>query len=405
MLACGLTFSFAPPGKAMRTRQLLARTASTIASAMLVAAVAACGASGSSQPSNMITVSDSQCGGTWHLAKPGWYTFQINNQGVDGAEVDLTNPASGAIYAETENTGPGTTTPMSLDVGSGKYAFLCLFSDSSPLAGPTVTVAGDVKGTPAILPVTYNDLIPLAKKYQADLEAGIKVLAGETDALQAAVESGNLTAAKKDWLTAHYQYETLGDAYGAFGRYDTEINGRADAVGVSSPHWTGFYRLEYGLWHGQSAAELTPVARTLDGDVHGLLTWWPSQQITLSDLGRRAHEQIENALEFLLSGHDDYGSGTTLASTVASIQASRTLLNLLKPLLIPRYAGLPQVYTDLEALESLLDKEHLPDGWWVPVSALPTQTRQQIDAACDQALQDLAPIASITEPRNTAHDF
>jgi iron uptake system component EfeO len=391
---------------AMRTKRLLARTVGTVAIAAVATTVAACsGPRGPSRPANVITVSDSQCGGAWHLTSPGWHTFQISNQGVDGAEVDLTNPANGAIYAEIENTGPGTTTAMSLDVGSGRYAFLCLFSDSSPLAGPTVTVAGDVKGTPAILPITYNDLIPLAKKYQATLEAGIKVLAGEADTLQAAVESGNLTAAKNDWLTAHLQYETLGDAYGAFGNYDTEINGRADAVGLASPQWTGFYRLEYGLWHGQSAAELTGVARTLDSNVHQLLTWWPSQQITLSDLGRRAHEQIENALEFLISGHDDYGSGTTLASTVASIQASRTLLNLLRPLLTPRYAGLPQVYADLDALQSLLEKEHLPDGWWVPVSALPPQTRQQIDAACDQALQDLAPIASITEPRNTANDF
>ena len=389
----------------MRTRQLLARTASTIASATLVAAVAACGASGSSRPSNMITVSDSQCGSTWHVAKPGWNTFQINNQGVNGAEVDLTDPANGAIYAEVENIGPGTVTPMSLDVGSGKYEFLCLFSDSSPMTGPAVTVAGDVKGTPAIAPITYNELIPLAKEYQADLEAGIKVLAGETDTLKAAVASGNLTAAKSDWLTAHLQYETLGDAYGAFGNYDTEIDGRADAVGVTSAQWTGFYRLEYGLWHGQSAAELTAVARTLDSDVHALLAWWPSQQITLSDLGRRAHEQIENALEFQLTGHDDYGSGTTLASTVASIQASRTLLNLLHPLLAARYSGLQQVYTDLDNLQARLEKEHLPSGWWVPVSSLPTQTREQIDAACDQALTDLAPVASITEPRNAAHDF
>jgi iron uptake system component EfeO len=406
MLTSARSFLVNTPWMAMRRKRLLVSVVGTVALTAVATTVAACsGSGGSSQAANMITVSDSKCGGAWHVAKPGWYTFQINNQGVDGAEVDLTNPANGAIYAELENTGPDTVTPMSLDLGSGKYAFLCLFSDSSPLAGPTVTVAGDVKGTPAILPITYNDLIPVAKKYQADLEAGIKVLAGETDALKAAVDSGNLTAAKRDWLTAHYQYETLGDAYGAFGDFDTEINGRADAVGVSSPKWTGFYRLEYGLWHGQSATELARVARTLDSDVHGLLAWWPSQQITLSDLGRRAHEQIENALQFLLSGHDDYGSGTTLASTVASIQASRTLLGLLQPLITPRYPRLPDVYTDLDTLQSLLEKEQLPSGWWVPVSALSTQTREQIDAACDQALQDLAPIASITEPRNTAHDF
>ena len=124
-----------------------------------------------------ITISSNQCGGTWPLARPGWHTFEINNQGTGGAEVDLVDPANGAIYAEIENTGPATINPMSLDVGSGKYALLCLFTDFNPLQGATVTVPGHAAGTPAIMPVTYNDLIPLAKKYQTEEETAIKVLA------------------------------------------------------------------------------------------------------------------------------------------------------------------------------------------------------------------------------------
>jgi iron uptake system EfeUOB component EfeO/EfeM len=174
---------------------------------------------------------------------------------------------------------------------------------------------------------------------------------------------------------------------------------------VSSPRWTGFYRLEYGLWHGQSANVLTPVAATLVKDVNALLAWWPTQQIPLSDVGLRTHEILENALEFQLTGHDDYGSGTTLATTLANIAGTRELLGLLRPLLVPRYPGLPAVYSGLSQLQSLLEKEKLPNGGWVPVSALPTSAREAIDAACGAVLQSLAPIASITEPRNTANDF
>jgi len=385
----------------MRTRRLLAA-----ASAVLAAALTACSSSGGGgQPSNVITVSSNRCGGTWHLAAPGWHTFEINNQSTGGGEIDLIDPATGAIYDEIENTGPGTITPMSLDVGSGRYAFLCLFDDFGPLPGPTVTVSGHAKGTPAILPITYNDLIPLAKEYQAETQAGITVLARETATLAAAVRGGNLETARRDWLTAHLQYETLGDAYDAFGTFDTEIDGRADSVGVSSPEWTGFYRLEYGLWHGQSLASLTTVADTLNSNVDALAAWWPTRQVPLSDLGRRAHEVIENALEFQLTGHDDYGSGTTLATTLANITASRQLLALLHPLLVPRYPGLAAVYAGLDNLQALLEKERLPNAWWVPVSQLPTAARQAIDAACGQLLQELAPIASITEPRNTVSDF
>jgi len=294
---------------------------------------------------------------------------------------------------------------MTVDVGSGRYAFLCLFEDYNPLQGAIVTVAGHTAGTPAILPITDIDIIPLAKAYQAYAETGLQVLARQTATLAADVRAGHLTAARRDWLTAHLQYQTLGAAYDSFGNYDDEIDGRADAVGVSSPQWTGFYRLEYGLWHGQSAPTLVPVADTLNRDADALLAWWPAQQITLLNVGLRTHEILENALEFQLTGHDDYGSGTTLATTLANIAGTRELLTLLHPLLAPRYPGLPSVYSGLALLQSLLEKEQLPNGRWVPVSALPVSSRQAIDAACGQVLQELAPIASIAEPRNTLHAF
>jgi iron uptake system component EfeO len=320
-------------------------------------------------PSNVITVSSNQCGGAWRLPGPGWHTIQVSNQGTGGAEIDLVNPANGAVYAEIENTGPGTVNPITIDFGSGKYALVCLFNDFSPLQGTTVTVAGHAAGTPAVRPVTYNDLIPFAKAYVTREEKAIKVLAAETATLTAAVHGGNLATARRDWLTAHLRYETLGDAYSAFGDFDTEIDGRADPTGVSSPRWTGFFRLEYGLWHGQSLASLGPVADTLNSYVKGLATWWPTQQVPLADLGRRAHEVIENALEFQLTGHDDYGSGTTLASTDAAITGSRVLLDLLHPLIAPRYPGLAGVYSGLSQLQSVLEKERLPNGWWVRVGA------------------------------------
>jgi iron uptake system component EfeO len=393
----------------MRSRRVLAPVAAGAVLTVFAAALTACSSGGQgaegAQSSTVIDVSASQCGAAWSVPGPGWHTIQVSNQGTEGAEIDLVDPANGAVYAEIENTGPGTVNPISIDFGSGKYALVCLFSDASPLQGATVTVPGHASGTPAVLPVTYNDLIPFAKTYQAETEAALKVLAPETATLAAAVRGGNLAAARRDWLTAHLQYETLGDAYDAFGNFDTEIDGRADATGLTSPQWTGFYRLEYGLWHGQSLASLVPVAGTLNSDVDQLVTWWQTQQVPLADLGRRAHEVIENALEFQLTGHDDYGSGTTLASTLANITASRVLLALLHPLIAPRYPGLPAVYAGLSQLQSLLEKERLPNGWWVPVSALPDAARQAIDAACGQVLQELAPIASITEPRNTVHDF
>ena len=377
------------------------RVALPLAAAMTAGLVAACG--GGAPPANLISVSNGGCGNTWRLAAPGWHTFQIYNAAAESGEVDLVDPANGAIYAEVNGLGPGTSSPMRLDVGSGSYAFRCLFDDYDPMTGPTVVVGGHVRGTAAILPVTDNDLYGPAKEYHAYVTAGLAELARQTGALAADVRAGNLGAARTAWLPAHLTYERLGAAYDAFGPYDDEIDGRPDGLagGVGSPDWTGFYRLEYGLWHGQGAAGLTGVADKLDADVRALAAAWPGIEINLLDIGLRTHEILENALEFQLTGHDDYGSGTTLATTQANITGTLELLTVLHPLLVPRDPGLPAVYSWLDRLNALLITSKKPNGGWVPVSGLSLTSREQIDAACSQALEELAPIAAITEPRIT----
>ena len=375
------------------------------AGALCAAGLAAC-SSGAAQPANLISISTGGCGARWHLATAGWTTFHVHNGSTGAAEVDLINPANGAIYGEVEAVGPGTTDPMRVDVGSGRYAFRCLIEDTDAITGPTVTVAGHTRGAPAILPVTTNDLLGPAHQYHAYVAAGLDTLVSQTDAIAARIRSGDLAGARAAWLPAHLTYERLGAAYGTFGNYDDEIDGRPDGLpgGVHDPHWTGFYRLEYGLWHGQSAQALAglvgPVS-TLDKNVRALRAAWPAMEVDLLDLGLRTHEILENALQFQLTGHDDYGSGTTLATTEANVQGTRELLTVLHPLLAPRYTGLASVTTWLNRLQDQLRAAQQPGGRWTAAGDLPTARRQQLDSAAGQALQVLAPIAVITEPRRT----
>jgi iron uptake system component EfeO len=394
-------------GANVRRAALRSSLGSSLGAALAVAlaatagVTAACG--GGAVPADLISVSNGGCGGSWHLAGPGWHTFQVRNAAAEAAEVDLVDPADGAVYAEAEALGPGTTSPMRLNVGSGSYAFRCLFEDFDPLTGPTVVVGGHARGSPAIPPVTGNDLLAPARRYHDWVAAGLDTLVSQTAAVAADIRRGDLGAARIAWLTAHLSYERLGAAYDAFGDFDQKIDGRPDGLagGVSSVQWTGFYRLEYGLWHGQGARQLTPIANALAADTRGLRAGWPATQINLLQIGLRTHEILENALEFQLTGHDDYGSGSTLATTQANITGTLELLTVLHSLLISRYTGLPAVYTWLDRLQSLLSTSKGPNGQWLAVSQLSPSSHQAIDAACGQALEELAPIAAITEPRTT----
>ena len=248
----------------MRTRRLRAAAAVSPAarrrcSRRTPAAACGPGAAGA-QPSNVITVSSNQCGGTWSVPGPGWHTIQISNQGTGGAEIDLVDPANGAVYAEIENTGPGTVNPISIDFGSGKYALHLPVQRLQPAAG------GDGHGGRARHGHAGGPAGHLQRPHPARQEVpgrgetALKVLAPETATLAAAVRGGNLAAARRDWLTAHLQYETLGDAYDAFGDFDTEIDGRADAPGSPARSGPGSTALSTGCGTGSPLASLVPVA-------------------------------------------------------------------------------------------------------------------------------------------------
>jgi iron uptake system component EfeO len=398
--------------------------ATCVAAVAAVASVAGCAATMAgpvstsainSPQSVLITISPGACGGGWLHPRTGPQTFQLHNVSTSAAEVYLINPlqgsldsdsASAPVYAEVEDLGPGTTAPMQVNVGSGAYAFECELQRFGTIIGPIVRVPGVAKGTPGVLSVTFNDLIgspndPLApaSAYRTYLAQHLTVLVRQVNILATAVHNNELAQARSDWLNAHLTYERLGAAYGTFGNFDNEIDGRADGLtdGVHSFHFTGFYRIEYGLWHGESAAALASPVDELQRNVRALQAAFPHLQLVLSDLGLRTHEILENALQFQLTGHDDYGSGTTLATTLANIQGTRELLKVLHPLLVPRYSGLSQAYFWLNRLQQLVAAARQPGGQWTPVGKLSTQQREHIDAAAGQALQELAPIAAIFE--------
>jgi iron uptake system component EfeO len=99
-----------------------------LSATVLAAGLAACG---SSRSGNVISVSTGTCGTGWHDVRAGMQTFQLHNTSTAGAEVDLINPASGAIYAEVEQLGAGTTRPLRVNLGPGRYAFRCLLEDTT----------------------------------------------------------------------------------------------------------------------------------------------------------------------------------------------------------------------------------------------------------------------------------
>ncbi|WP_217919884.1 EfeM/EfeO family lipoprotein [Actinomadura sp. BRA 177] len=309
--------------------------------------------------------------------------------------------SGGAVFAELEDVGPGTTRPLHVSLTAGTYTVTCRPDDAALITGPQVRVSGPGEGARGVRPITRDDLYPALRAYRAYATQGLRALEERTVELRDAVRSGDLDVARAAWLPAHLAYERLGAAYGTFGDFADKIDGRPAGLpkGVHDADFTGFHRVEYGLWHGESAASLRAPADRLASDVRALRDDFPRQQTDPNDLGLRAHEILENTLQFELTGKGDQGSGTMLATAAANLDGTRAVLDPLRPLLRGRM-DLTEIDVWLDRTARMLRAQYR-HGKWTPLSRLSTMERERIDGAISELVELLASVATIAEVRRT----
>ncbi|MFF0039056.1 iron uptake transporter permease EfeU [Streptomyces mirabilis] len=365
-------------------------------------------AAGGGKPASgtpVVEVSAADCGKGFTAPKPGRQTFQVRNTGSRTSEIYLIDPVSNAVYGEVEGIAPGTTRALIATVGTGSYAWRCVPNGGKAVTSAAVRVGAGGGSVQAVLPVSEKDLAAPLAAYRTYVDQGLADLQTKTRTLQSDLDADRLDQAREDWLPAHTQYASLGAAYGTFADFDAKINGRTAGLagGVDDPAFTGFHRIEYGLWHGQSAATLAPYAKQLAADVDALRKDFPKQDFDPADLPLRTHEILENTLHRELSGNADYGSGTELATTGANLDGTRELLTLLRPLIDKRNAKvIPAVDTWMRRTEQLVLAQRAEDGSWTPLDKLSDTDRQRLDGSVGQLLEELAPIPDLLEIRKAA---
>ncbi len=137
--------------------------------------------------------------------------------------------------------------------------------------------------------------------------------------------------------------------------------------------------------------------------MQGLIADFPSEDTDPGDLPLRSHEILENALEFQLSGTDDYGSGTTLATVYANTQGTVAVLGTLTSLIQPRD---PQLLASIDQWIATVQHDLLgcraADGTWTPVAALPRARRQTLDGDLGELLEQLSSVPNLLTGRTSA---
>ncbi len=139
---------------------------------------------------------------------------------------------------------------------------------------------------------------------------------------------------------------------------------------------------------------------TLDRAVSRLPRLVRNTQLDPLTLTLRAHEIAENALQFQLTGQDDFGSHTDLESVRAELVGTGAVLSALAGPINSRVHDAAGIRSTLR--QALATFQHATrSNRHVPVTALPRRERERLDAALGLLTQRLATIPATLEPRVT----
>ncbi|MFC0217007.1 iron uptake system component EfeO [Pseudochelatococcus lubricantis] len=201
---------------------------------------------------------------------------------------------------------------------------------SLTLAAPSAPVLAQ-----AAAAVSPLDLVAPVAEYKIYVTKATQQFVKDTKAFTDAVKAGDVEKAKALFAPTRVSYEQIEPIAELFSDLDAAIDSRADdhEKAEADPGFTGFHRIEYGLWEKNSTAELGPFADKLLADVEELhkriagLTFPPEKVVG------GAAVLMEEVAATKISGEEDRYSHTDLWDFQGNFDGSRKIFDLFRPLL------------------------------------------------------------------------
>ena len=346
------------------------------------------------------------CAPGWSALKPGAYEFMLQDRGSDVIALTLLDASAGTAVSPTTPVSPGARATVRVQLRAGaSYEWRCQTPSQAAATSAQINVSGRGAAAAVQAPADLSivSLYQPEARYTRYVTSTLARLRRQLGTLQRRLHAGNVAGARSAWLAAHVGWLAIGQddgAYGAFGDLGNSIDGTADGdVGTtSSRHFTGFHRVELDLWRRHDLGAARADAATLTTLVDSITPQMVSQDLppttaALDSWVLRGHEILEDALRDTLSGNDDYGSHTGLATIGADVTASREMLDVLGGLIRARAPRLvPTATRQLAGVDAAIRPSQA-----VPIASLPPRRRQRIDAALDGALETLAPVSELLQ--------
>ena len=237
------------------------------------------------------------------------------------------------------------------------------------------------------------DLVAPLAEYKIYVAENTSQLVKDTTAFVAAIKSGDVEEAKALFAPTRTSYEKVEPIAELFADLDVSIDARADDYekGEADPSFTGFHRIEYGLWEKNSTDGLEEVADRLLADIVELDSRINGLTFPPETVAGGAAALMEEVAATKVSGEEDRYSGTDLWDFDANFAGSRKIFDLMKPLVAdsdPEFVA--TVEANFAAVDKVLATYQTDNGGYVTYSNLTDDDRTLLTAKVNTLAEDLS---------------
>ncbi|NMZ37179.1 iron uptake system protein EfeO [Pseudomonas proteolytica] len=328
----------------------------------------------------------------------GRASFRIINRSDRAVEWEILDGV--LVVEERENIAPGLSQVINANLLPGDYAITCgLLSNPRGTLQVTPTAESDAQAKAKPSMVAF--IGPLSE-FRVYLNSQGSALIKAVSAFEQAIAAGDLSQAQALYLPAREAYQRLAPAAQRLAELDNAINARADYFEKreQDPAFSGFHRLEYGLFAQHSLDGLAPIAQRLLSDVTALKQQLLAQSLPPEQLVSILVRNLNSLADVrAASGEEERYSHLDLNGFAANLAATRKVVELMRPLLTKSAADLlPGIDSAISAFAGQLDGLQV-DGNYRTYDSVTADQRQQIAdkaKALAAALDGIDPALGLT---------
>lgn len=223
----------------------------------------------------------------------------------------------------------------------------------------------------------------------------------ETEKFVAAVKTGNLEEAKEIYPNARMYFERSEPIAESFGDLDPRIDARLadlEDEGKTEKDWSGYHKIEYGLWVENTTVGYEDVADQLLKDAKELRARVETVDVTPDLMITGAVDLLNEVSTSKISGEEEIFSHTDLYDFKANIEGAEEIFTILKDKIKEKDAKLvTELEQKFEKMNTLLAKYEDGNGGYVSYEELTNEDTKTLAEAVNQLGEPLSKIGIIME--------